>query len=251
MLSNSSLTTQHVFTGFAEGIAARGGKVTEAFNTGRLLFARAVLPLVEEVQPGDELQGGVALKATAQDVGLFPYLFRAACQNGAILVEGFKKQSLGNLLVLESDQAARAVREGIEACSSPDVFRKIISKVRRSFDIEVIDVDVEIYFSLATLLDASEFSEPDFALSSEYPRVLPSASALSSEIADRFERQGDSSRYGLANAFTSLARDTKDPELKWDLEELGGAIALGKIPVLPTRGGQQAAAKLPGLVPVG
>jgi len=236
MLINTRRTTEHVLAAFSEGIAARGGEVTDVLHSRRYLFARSVLPLVEEVQPGDELQGGVALKAAAQDVWLFPYLFRAVCENGAIIVERLEKQSLGNLLVLESDPAACAVREGIEACSSPKVFTDIISQVRASCDVEVVDEEIAVYFALIPWLRPN--SEPE------------SNSALFSKIVDRFEREADSSRYGLANAFTSVARDTRAHELRWDLEELGGAIAIGKVPSLPTRGGQQAVA-LPELMPVG
>jgi hypothetical protein len=37
------------------------------------------------------------------------------------------------------------------------------------------------------------------------------------------------SRYNLMNVVTATARDTRDPETKWRLEELGGAIAAGQI----------------------
>ncbi len=43
----------------------------------------------------------------------------------------------------------------------------------------------------------------------------------------RFRSQPDRTRFGLVNAITSLARDTRDPESRWRLEELGGAIAAG------------------------
>jgi hypothetical protein len=34
----------------------------------------------------------------------------------------------------------------------------------------------------------------------------------------------DQSAFGVLNAVTSLARDTRDPETRWQLEELGGAL---------------------------
>ncbi len=57
---------------------------------------------------------------------------------------------------------------------------------------------------------------------------LPRAMAvrLLTTIMDRFNEQGDNSRFGLMNAVTSVARDTRDPDLRWRLEELGGGVPL-------------------------
>jgi hypothetical protein len=43
-------------------------------------------------------------------------------------------------------------------------------------------------------------------------------------ISERFNRTRDRSRYGLMNAVTATARDTKDPETRWRLEELGAQV---------------------------
>ena len=63
MLFNSSLTTVEVLAVFTEEVISRGGRVTDNFDDGRRLFTRSILPHVEEVRPGDQMQGGVALKA--------------------------------------------------------------------------------------------------------------------------------------------------------------------------------------------
>ena len=55
------------------------------------------------------------------------------------------------------------------------------------------------------------------------------------EIRERFLRSGDWTRYGLANAITSVARDTRDRRLRWDLEEFGRAVLAGDIGVPPDR----------------
>ena len=44
------------------------------------------------------------------------------------------------------------------------------------------------------------------------------------QIFHRFVVAGDRSVFGLVNATTSLARDTRDPEARWRLEDLGGTI---------------------------
>jgi hypothetical protein len=60
---------------------------------------------------------------------------------------------------------------------------------------------------------------------------------------NQFIQEGDRSQFGLANAVTAIARDTSDPELRWDLEELGGSIAIGKTSPTPVRGPGRARAK--------
>jgi hypothetical protein len=48
--------------------------------------------------------------------------------------------------------------------------------------------------------------------------------ALFATITRRFTEGGDRSRFGLMNAVTSTARDTRDPEVRWRLEELGAQV---------------------------
>jgi hypothetical protein len=76
----------------------------------------------------------------------------------------------------------------------------------------------------------------------EAPAPIPSTLALSlsqpsarhngdlvSGVIDQFQKEGDQSQFGLANAITAVARDVQDPGLKWDLEKLGGAVVLGTL----------------------
>jgi hypothetical protein len=67
-----------------------------------------------------------------------------------------------------------------------------------------------------------------------------------SGVMARFRRDGDPSPFGLANAITATARDVQDPELKWDLEKLGGAVAIGI--VRATREHENAAERMLDLV---
>jgi hypothetical protein len=57
------------------------------------------------------------------------------------------------------------------------------------------------------------------------------------EILIRFLQAGDSSLFGLVNAVTSLARDTGDPQRRWRLEELGGALVRAPRPAPERSGG--------------
>ena len=59
------------------------------------------------------------------------------------------------------------------------------------------------------------------------------------DIVSRFTRGRDDSVFGLINAVTSVARDTRDPETRWRLEELGGSIPALVSPA-PKPGGAEA-----------
>jgi hypothetical protein len=231
MRSGSSLTTAEILAVFAEEVAARRGQVTDTFDDGRRLFTRSVLPHVKHVRPGDGVQGGVALKATPEEAWLYPYLLRLVCRNGAIMAQTLASRSITDLHLQEPDTALRSIREGVEACCAREVFTDTVRKVRA-----------------ATEMDA------DLALN-----LLPLVSRLStrknsdvlSQIMDRFFGEADQSRFGLANAVTAVARDTRDPDLRWDLEEFGGGVAVGVVPAHPSDGARSARARSHRLTSVG
>ena len=231
MKSSTILTTGRILGAFSEGIAGRGGRVTDSFDDGRRLFARSVLPREEEVRPKDRVQGGVALKATAEGVWLLPYVFRQVCRNGAIMAKTVASRSLGALQELESETAIERIHEGIVACSAPQVFLDNVRRMRTAGEVRA-----------------------DLALN-----MLPMLSQLSksvgaevlSHILDLFFRDGDQSQFGLANAVTAVARETRDPDVRWNLEEFGGGVCARAIPRHPADRGGAAAARRDLAVAVG
>ena len=76
------LKTSDVHDAFATEIQAAGGTVLEAFDDGNRLFARSVLPRLEEVRPRDNVQGGAALRAAETGVWVYPYVYRVVCRTG-------------------------------------------------------------------------------------------------------------------------------------------------------------------------
>jgi hypothetical protein len=229
MLCNSSLTTAQVLAVFADEIGACQGEVTDTFDDGQRLFTRSILPSVEEVRRGDKLQGGVALKGTAQGIWLYPYVFRLVCRNGAITAEALESRSLMDVNACEPDAALQSVREGVQACCAPEVFADSVRKMRTACETEA-----DLVLTLLPLV-SRHFGNAE----------------LVSQIMDRFFRERDHSRFGLANAVTALARDTRDPELRWDLEEFGGGIAVGMVPAGPADAGRNAMGRVRELMAVG
>lgn len=202
-----ALTTGAVLDEFTDAVADRGGTVSGGFNDGARLFARAVLPKVDAVRRTDAFQGGVAIRATENDVWLYPFLFRQVCTNGAVITQTVDSRHIPDLHDLDPDEAAELVREGVAACCAPEVFRGNMEHVRTA---------AEKQADLALMLMPMLGRFPEAATA----HVLQ-------QIVRTFFDDRDDTRFGLMNAITATAREAADPEVRWRLEELGGSLAVG------------------------
>jgi hypothetical protein len=200
------LTAGEIHAIFAAEMDAVGGQVTEAIDAKSLFFARSVLPGVREVSKGDRLQGGVALRASDQEILVHPYVFRQVCTNGAIRAHAIETRHLvrEEFSEFSGGGVAEALREAVRTCCAPEVFAAGVGEMRSA---QLADADMAL------------------ALMPLAARVPPAVAAeILGSVTRRFQAGRDRSRFGLMNAVTSLARDTRDPELRWRLEELGGGI---------------------------
>ncbi len=197
-----------------EEITAHSGSVIDTIQDGLGLFARSVLPGVDEVRPGDRLQGGVALRATESDIWLHPYVFRQVCRNGAIMAHALRTRHLTELDWRDPWDAETALREAIQDCCEAEAFTESVREFRSA-----TEVQADLTLNLLSLLSRSG---------------LQNTSGLLGQIMDQFFREPDRTRFGLTNAVTAVARDTRDPDIRWRLEELGGAIAAGVEPTPPS-----------------
>ncbi len=202
-----ALTTGAVLDEFTAAVADRGGTVSGVFNDGTRLFARSVLPKVDAVRRTDAFQGGVAVRATEDDVWLHPFLFRQVCTNGAVIAQSLAARHIPDLHDRDPDEAAELVRDGVAACCAPEVFRTNMDHVRTAAETRV---DLALMF----LPMFSQFPEAAHA------HLLP-------QIVRTFFDDRDDTRFGLMNAVTAVARGVADPDVRWRLEELGGALAVG------------------------
>ena len=206
MAFQGGLKTGEIATIFTEEVAALGGNVPDTFDDGSRLFMRAVLPAALEVQPRDRVLGGVALRATEDDVWIHPYVFRQVCQNGAITAHAVQ-----SLHIDRTDfgldpvaELADAMRDAVRSCSAPEAFENATEAMRSS-----IQSPVDLALTLIPMLAR-----------------LPSgfAAEIVGPIMDEFFKSERRSRYDLMNAVTAVARVTGDPEMRWELEKLGGTV---------------------------
>lgn len=219
MFEGNSLTTASVLQAFSEEIVLHGGTVNDTFDDGARLFVRSVLPHRDEVRANDRLQGGVALKACGGDVWVHPFVYRLVCKNGAIMAQAVASRQVSAVFEWDEEQAVANVREAVRACCAPEVFTTSSQQIR-----SIRDVEVDRALNLLPML-------------SRMPEGL--GMRFAQQIIQRFFADGDRTRFGLMNAITSVARDTADPEARWNLEELGGGMpvaAAKPTPRMPHRG---------------
>jgi hypothetical protein len=203
-MPNQALSTAEIRAIFDEEVSAAGGFVSDTFDDGTRLFARSIRSRVSEVRPKDHMQGGVAIKAADSEISVHPYLFRQVCTNGAILAHAIEARQVANSDMLPTDDVSAALREAVQACSVDEAFDRAVGDIRTA-----LQPGVDYALSMLPFL-------------SRLPAMTGTQVAI--EILFRFHNQPDRSRFALMNAITSVARDTRDPEAKWRLEELGGGV---------------------------
>jgi len=207
-------TTQVIRETFAEELGLLGGEVRDAFDDGARLFLRGVLPVAADVRPGDAIRGGVALRTAGPDILVHPYTFREVCTNGAIRAHALQTRRVGRVELAPSEWGVREViadlRDAVQACAAPDAFRDGVDEMRSA-----LEVQADQMLMLTAMLSR-----------------LGHTSVVVSQVLEQFERNPDPNRsvLGFMNAVTAVARETRDPETRWRLEELGGAVPVLRPP---------------------
>lgn len=207
---NASLTTAQIQSIFEDEVKAAGGKISDSFDDGTLLFSRAVLPKNKKVARRDRIDKGVALKAAWEDVWVHPYIYRRVCINGAIVAQAVATKHVVNTEHISPVEMEIGLREGIRVCIQEQDFEGYVEKMKRARGL---------------------FPDPRLSLMPHLAKLpADQASEILEETHRRFAEGADESRYGLINAITSLARDTRNPELRWSLETVGGALIVTSTP---------------------
>src|SRR5258708_39169129 len=203
--------TESIFSIFSEEIAALGGSVKDTYNDGARLFTRSILSEIREVRPRDHMQGGVVLRADSEEAWVHPYLFRQVCTNGAIMAHAIESRRVA-IGTRDPEYTAASIRETIRDCAAPQIFEDAVIEIGSP-------ENARAGAAIALLPFLARLSSRDGSNSRAFQTIL-----------HRFMGDDDHSRFGLMNAVTSVARDTDDPDLRWQLEALGGGIAVGCIP---------------------
>jgi hypothetical protein len=217
-----SATVQRIF---AEEIEAVGGTVSDAIEAGGWSFLRSVLPATRDVQPKDRLQAGVALRSSELEAWVHPYVFRQVCSNGAIFAHAIQSYHLADLDLRSPDEREALIREAVQVCRAPEAFEGAVAGMRAAMGQTVEERHALEIASMMINLTRSPGHRSGAADRRLFEMVM--------RITEGFQQQPVRTRYTLMNAVTATARDTREPALRWRLEELGGAIASGLMPKNP------------------
>ena len=228
-MSDSAITIPELRTTFIAAIEAAGGALHDQFEDAERLLIRATLPWMADVRPDDPIQGGVAMRTTLHEAVVLPYIVRKVCVNGAIAPQAVETQRVARLHELPAAVARERVREAVELSARRDFFAKFTSDVRATVGGELLNPPSML---IALLREQSRSANgPEFV-------------AAFTTIYAKLTRGRDHSRFGLMNAITAIARDTRDPDTRWRLEELGGAVAARRLPTAPRLGAAAAAVRI-------
>lgn len=191
-----------------EEVQSAGGSIPSLEEARGDLFVRALLPRQAEVRPGDQVVGGLAVRAAGNQIEIRHYLLRLACTNGSIA----------------DQQIYTCCVSRVAADSGPDVIGAAVARLRAAV---WACFDRPVFEAVIASLRRSQHQAADLAVFRRWaaPRLPVSRSAeLHKAILRRFRQERDRSLFSLMNAVTSLARDERDPALRWRLEELGGGV---------------------------
>lgn len=141
-----------------------------------------------------------------------PYASRLVCANGAVAAHVIGTRAVERLAwpatsvsAYQADAILREIRDEVRACAAPAVFAVVVGEMRTAAETEA-DVALPLRSALGRLPAAT-------------------ADRMRASVLARFEGGADRSAFGLLNAVTALARDERDPALRWSLEALGASVA--------------------------
>lgn len=197
--------------------------------TEKRLYIQATCPdvIADDPKPkkvGDLVRAGVVISNSEVGVGSLrvePLIYRLACLNGVILGHALKKFHVGRKHEGEEDiwevlttEARKAddkafflkARDIIRAAFDREIFTKNLERMKIAARTDIVDgADLQKIVEITT----SRFSLTD----GEGAGVLT-----------RLIKEGDLSQYGLGNAVTALANETKHYDRAIDLERIGGEV---------------------------
>lgn len=202
-----------------------GAEVQSCEITDTKMYLKAVTPRVEyKVAEGDIVQAGVIISNSETGHGALsvePLIHRLVCLNGMIVNDWkMRKNHLGARLsagesgfeeiFTEETRAANdhalwlAIRDIIKEMFSEEGFAKIAARMAAAKEDKIEADPVRVV----------ELSSKRLGLSGEE----------NNSVLQHLLRDGDLSRYGLANAVTRAAQDVPSYDRSTEMERLGGKI---------------------------
>lgn len=204
----------------------QGVNVISTQLTDRRMYLQVVSPKIEgEVKKNDVIQMGIIISNSEVGAGAVkvePMLYRLVCLNGMIRGFALKRYHVGKRADGSGEDVAIDYYKGDTQEASNRAFSlQVRDTVAAAFDLTRFNAEMDRFreaadqkISTVKLQDVIEDVTRKFSLSgSEGDLCL-----------QRLIEGADLSKWGLANALTSLANDAQDYDRAVELERMGGNI---------------------------
>lgn len=170
-------------------------------------YIRAILPQKIIVSPNDQINYGVALKIYKKNkIEIGPYLYRIVCENGVFISHERYSREI-TVDGLADFEIKSQILEAMEKCCSRNAFN-----YTRKYILESLQTPANLRLIFHRLSHFTQWSQ---------------RTSVYNHIIRRMDTLDQPTKYDLMNAITSLARDTIDPDLKWNLQKLGWDAVIG------------------------
>lgn len=186
------------------------------------LYIKAVFPTKEaDVKVGDTVRAGVMVKNS--EVGksslvVQPFVERLVCLNGMVVNDGrFRRNHVGRHI--SGDESHVVYRDETVRADDRALLMKIQDTIKSASN-EVFDAAVNAFREAA---GSSAIVKPIDAVE-EVTKQFRMGEKRKDTLVERLIRDGDYTKWGMANAITNLANDADDYEEATELEEIGGRI---------------------------
>ena len=134
MITTYQPTRTEIAGAFQDAMARAGSTQIEVTEFGDQLFGRAMLPNFADAGPGDQFQGGVALRSCGAAVRIQPYTFRKVCRNGAIaasILDQHEVRLCGpEASPWEAQEVLSQIEQLVESCAEPNCLDQFLRHAR-------------------------------------------------------------------------------------------------------------------------
>lgn len=204
---------------FAEATEAYGGVIARDNEIrGKRFLASTFRGIEKAITRNDAIQGGLALELSGREAKLYSYTLRLVCSNGLISTLSEEEEEFTWYRETEFEEAIYRKYAELETTASQ------VAGLYRESQQQRADERLwqHVLSSLNQLQADTRWMDFLFIAIGEEGRRR------------RFNRpenrhagpETEISRFGLVNAVTAMARDTQEPELRWQMEKLGGELLL-------------------------
>lgn len=209
---------------FLEGIMAHGldpNKDVQACSiTDTHMHIRATVPHMKaDIRQGDTLVQGLMVSNSEVGASSFkvePFLLRLVCSNGLIAPQALSRIHLGSAVdVGEFQFSAETMDKELDLIKAQ--VREVIQK---TFDEKLF------YQWIDDLQGAANTNIPNVVEAVNHMTALYNLKSQKDSILNQLAQEGDPSQYGMVNALTRLAQDSKTFEQQIDLERIAGKISI-------------------------